>query len=138
MKYTDAAMRVHDTYSLHRLADPLGNIGKWFAVSLADGRSDNVLYDSKSDAIRHQHGNELNYGYIQIVPANMTPQMAETFLGVQRKLSAAGIRVIDPDSPGGGVEMIPRSTVEDQKAQIRAMFNPGARPRNLLVPGRDF
>jgi len=139
-QYSDAAKRIHDTYTLHRMADPLGAIGGWFAVSLADGKSDNVLYRSRRDCMRHQKGNEKHYGYIQIVPANMELRACEAWLSGQRKLDAAGIRVIDPELPGGGPELIPRATAEDQASQMRAIFgtNRGRGPRNLLLPGRDF
>lgn len=136
--YSDAARRVSDTYTLHRLADVHGNVGRWFAVSLADGRSDDVLYDSRRTCIRHQKGDELNFAYIQIIPRDMTVREAEAFLTGERKAAAAGIRTIDPDLPGGGPVVIPRLTKEDQRSQIRALFGKGARPRNLLIPGRDF
>lgn len=136
--YSDAARRTADQYNLHRLADPLGNIGKWFAVALADGRGDNTLYDTRAECIRHQHNDETYYAYVQIVPSTMTDREAETFLTVQRKLYDNHMRVIDPDAPGGGPELIPRMAREDQASQIRRLFGSPERPRNLLIPGRDF
>lgn len=136
-KISDAARRVVDTYSLHRLADPLGNIGKWFAVALQDGTSDGDLYDSKQDCIRHQHHNEFYYMYVQVTPGDMDPRAAQTFLDLHRRMYEKGIRIPDRDHPGGGREPIQRASWEDMRNQIRAMFGKG-KPSNLLLPGRDF
>lgn len=111
--HSDAAKRVADIYSLHRVADPYGNIGCWIAVALADGQSDMVLYESRRDAIKHQHHNEEWYAYIQIVPANITPCEAETILRVARRAYDAGI------ARGDGMtrrELIRRLGWEDQHA----------------------
>lgn len=93
--HSDAAKRISDIYSLHRIADPYGNIGSWFASSLANGESDMVLYDSKPNAIRHQHHNENYYTFIQIVPSMMTPCEAEVMLKVARMAYDKGWRVSD-------------------------------------------
>lgn len=121
--HTDAARRVSDTYALHKVADWPGNLGKWFAVALADGRSDNTLYDSKQDAIRHQHHQENYYAYIQVTPATMTPCSGEVFLRLTRKLYDAGLRMTDPGTAKR--EVIKRATYEDQVDQSRM------RPGNL-------
>jgi hypothetical protein len=131
--HSDAAKRVSDTYRLHRLADHFGSIGQWFACRLTDGTSDDTLYQSKSDAIRHQHHNENYYAFVQVVPSDMTPCDAETFLRVQRRLYDAGIRQADPDSRGGGRVMIPRLTREDMGSQMRAITR-GTKPSNLKFP----
>src|SRR5256885_1144232 len=96
--HSDAAKRISDTYNLHRIADPYGNVGYWFAAALATGQSDMVLYDSKSTAIRHQHHNENYYTYIQIVPSTMTPCEAEIMLQVARMAYDNGMRRTDGDS----------------------------------------
>lgn len=111
--HSDAAKRISDTYTLHRLADPYGNIGSWFAAALQDGTSDNTLYDSKPDAIRHQHHNENYYTFIQIVPAMMTPCEAEVMLKVARMIYAKGGRISDGFSKH---ELIRRLGWEDQIA----------------------
>lgn len=120
-EHSDAAKRVRDEYALHRLADPIGHIGKWFAVALADGASDHVLYDSRQECVSHQHHNEMYYAYIQIVPATMTACEAETFLLTVRKMYDAGFRLTDPASRGGGRELIKRVAREDQFRAIRAL-----------------
>lgn len=111
--HSDAAKRVSDIYLMHRVADPYGNIGKWMACALADGSSDNVLYDSKQDAIRHQHHNENWYTFIQIVPSTMTPCEAEVMLKVARMAYDAGGRISDGFSRH---DLIKRLGWEDQLA----------------------
>jgi hypothetical protein len=130
LRHSDAAKRIVETYNLHRLADPIGNTGHWFAVAIADGTTDNDLYDSRIDAIRHQHHNEHYYAYLQIVPSQMSICDAEIFLSGVRKTYDARKALVDRDHPKGGLDVIPRLTVEDQLAQ-----NAG-RPTNLIVPGR--
>jgi hypothetical protein len=93
--HSDAAKRVSDTYLMHRSADPYGCIGKWIACALQDGSSDNTLYDSKQDAIRHQHHNENWYTFIQIVPSMMTECEAEVMLKVARMIYDKGGRMSD-------------------------------------------
>lgn len=135
-EYGDAAKRVSDTYAMHRLADPIGNIGQWFAVKLSDGTSDMSLYPNKRECIRHQTGDEKLYAYVQIVPATMTPRDAEIFLRTHRKLYDAGIRLVDPDHSAGGLDLITRVAREDQLANVRAALGIG-RPKNLIT-GKDI
>lgn len=130
LHHSDAAKRISDTYSIHRLADPIGHIGKWFAVAIADGTSDGTLYDSRHDAITHQHHNETYYAYVQIVPANMSVCMAEMFLSGVRKTYEARKNLMNRDHPQGGLEPITRLTIEDQRNQL------AGKPTNLIVPGR--
>lgn len=127
--HSDAAKRLSDTYRLHRLADHFGSIGHWFAVSLADGTGDNSLYPSKDEAIRHQHHNEENYAFVQIVPSDMTVCDAEIFMKIQRTLREAGIKVSNPK------QMIPRLSREDMGSQMRSITR-GERPTNLIWPPR--
>lgn len=127
---SDAAKRISDTYNLHRIGQPIDSIGKWFAAKLNDGTSDDVLYDSKLDAVTHQRHNELYYAYFQIIPRNMEPREAEGLLRVYRQASKLNIRLADRDHPGGGMDIIKRSTQEDQYNQIAALFGKG-RPSNI-------
>ncbi len=133
MKPTDAGKRVADQYSLHRVADPYGSIGKWFAVTLHDGSSDGVLYDGKQDCIRHQKQFEYYYAYVQVSPANMTPKDADTFLDLHRRMYEKGIRMADRDSSSGGKDVIRRLTEADQANQTRAMIVGDRPPTNLKI-----
>lgn len=116
--HSDASKRIADTYCLHRLADPYGCIGSWIACSLEDGSSDNVLYDSKPDAIKHQHHNENWFTFIQIVPAMMTPCEAEVMLRTARMIYAADGRMSDGFSKH---DLIKRLGWEDQMAQSKGV-----------------
>lgn len=111
--HSDAAKRVSDVYNMHRIADPYGCVGSWIACALADGASDNVLYDSKRDAIAHQHHNENYFTFIQIVPSTMTPCEAEVMLKVARMAYASGMRITDGLSK---YDLIKRLGWEDQLA----------------------
>lgn len=119
--HSDAAKRLRDTYSLHRVADPHGSIGKWFAVRLEDGTYDGTLYDSKRDCVAHQHHNEQYYCFVAISPANMTACEAEILLGVARRMYEAGFRLADPSHRRGGLDVIKRATVEDQLALLKGV-----------------
>jgi hypothetical protein len=136
MGHSDAAKRVADVYTLHRIAAPYENLGKWIAVSIQDGRSDNVLYDSKYDAVRHQHHNELWYAFLPIGMHDVTVCDAEIFLRIHRKMFDKGIKMVDRDSVRMP-EPIKRATREDQAAQMRSITSGGRlAPSNLIIGGR--
>lgn len=132
-EHSDAAKRIRDEYALHRLADPIGNLGRWFAVALNDGTSDHVLYDTRRDAVTHQHHHEMWYAYIQLVPSTMTWCQAEAFLKGVRSMYNAGFRLTDPDHRSGGRSVITRTTTEDQRSLLNAITR-GGRPSNLVMP----
>lgn len=131
----DAAKRVAAEYTMHKDAGKHDAYGKWIAVALADGSSDHTLYDSKRDAIRHQHHNEDYYAYVQIGPWSMSTGDAATYLATTRRMYDAGLRLADRDHAGGGRDMIPRLTRDDQYAQLRAMFRGDRPPTNIIIPG---
>lgn len=126
--HSDAAKRLSDTYRLHRIALGFDANRKWFAVSLADGRGDNVLYDTKLECVTHQHHNESNYAFIRIMAPDMNVCEAEVMLATVRRLTDAGFRMADPDHRSGGMEPIKRLTMEDQIAAMRG------RATNLIMP----
>jgi hypothetical protein len=131
--HSDAAQRVSDQYNLHLIGAGQDAVRQWFAVALADGRSDGVLYGGKQAAVRHQRHDEDYYAYIQIGPSSMSPCEAASFLGTNRALYDKGMRMADPDHRGGGHELIPRVMVEDQRAQVAALLGRG-RQTNLILP----
>jgi len=135
---SDAAKRVSDQYNLHRVAAPHDSIGKWFAVKLVDGENDGVLYDSKADAVAHQRHMEMYYAYVQVGPWQMTPENAETFLALHRRMYAKGLRMADRDAKNGGKDMIRRLSEADQKAQIRALFKGDVGPSNIIYGERSY
>ena len=79
------------------LATFLGGTGKWIAVRMSDGKTDGNIYDTKSDAIRHQL-HEFQCAYIKVPLGGMPASHATRFLAVNRKLYDAGARIADPDA----------------------------------------
>lgn len=136
--HTDPAKRLSDTYRLHRLADPIGSIGHWFASALNNADSDRTLYDTRRDAVTHQHHDEEYYFYTQIRPCDMNACQAESVLSGARKIAGTpGIKLTDRDHHAGGRVMIPRVAVEDQMAQMRSLLSGGILPQtNIRLPRR--
>jgi hypothetical protein len=116
--HSDAAMRIADTYRLHRLADLYGSMGKVIACRLDTGESDNVLYDSRPSAISHQKNSENYFTFIQITPADMTPCEAEIMIKVARMSYDKGARNTDGF---GNREIIKRLSWEDEIAQSKGI-----------------
>lgn len=117
--HSDAAKRFCDIYNLHRIGAGNASIGKWFAVRLSDGTSDDTLYDNKLAAVTHQHHNEQFYAFVKIVPPSMKVCDAEVMLTTHRKMYDAGMRMTDPDHRHGGMDLITRLTQSDQLAMAR-------------------
>lgn len=132
-QHSDAAKRVYDAYSLHRMAAGRDAYGKWMACALADGRSDNTLYDSRGDAVRHQHHNEDRYIFVPVRPGAFTPCDAEVLLKCHRQLAATQKAMLDRDHRAGGRQIIRRLTVEDERASVLSILT-GSAPTNLILP----
>lgn len=133
-QHEDAAKRISDQYALHRIALGDDALGKWFAVALADGRSNGDLYDSRGDAVRHQGHNEARYWFVPIRPgAPLSVCDAQIVLTHHRATSRQSAALLDRDHPAGGRQLITRLTTEDQRAQIRALVS-GSAPSNLIIP----
>jgi hypothetical protein len=123
----DAGKRIADTYIMHRLADPIGNLGKFMAVRLQDGTSDNTLYPSMQVAreVIGRRDDEDRWLYIQIVPSQLPARDAAILLRGARKMYTAGIRQRAMD----GRVMIPRLAREDHISQLSSIFR-GTKPSN--------
>jgi hypothetical protein len=86
----------------HREPSPVltgqGSIGKWIAISLADGGSpdNNTVYDTRAECVRHQYHEQL-CAYVKLPPNGMTPREAEIYLKYHRTLYDAGFRLPDPE-----------------------------------------
>jgi hypothetical protein len=89
----DAGKRASDIVTMHVLC---GGVGKWVALRLNDGGSDNVLYDTRAEAIRHQFYEEY-CAYVCIPPCGMNPKDATEWLAFNRQLYDAGWHLADPD-----------------------------------------
>lgn len=130
---SDAAKRASDIYNLHRIASD-DNIGKWIAVRLSDGSSDDTLYDNKSAAVRGQKHNENFYAYVQVGPWPFMPKQAQVYLQKMREMYDAGFRLADRDAKNGGLDIIPRVTETDERNRFAALFGKG-KPSNIFIPG---
>jgi hypothetical protein len=100
----------------------------WFAATLSEGRSDDVLYGTKRDCVRHQHHDEQYYTFVKIAPCDMKACEAEVMLRTARNLYDKGMRLADPDHHHGGMDLIKRVSVEDQLAAMRGKVS------NLKMP----
>jgi hypothetical protein len=118
-QHTDAAKRLCDTYNLHKIGAGNASLGKWIAVRLSDGTSDDTLYDDKLAAVTHQHHNEQLYAFVCIAPPSMKVCDAEVLIRTHRKMYDAGMRMTDPDHKHGGMDLITRLTQSDQLAMAR-------------------
>jgi hypothetical protein len=118
--HTDAAKRISDAVNTHFWALGFDSKRKWIAVKLFDGRGGETLYDSKSDAIRHQL-DEFVCAYICLTGAPMQVCEAEVILAVHRKAYDAGFRLADPDKLPGGRELISPTALEDRLDVIYAL-----------------
>lgn len=128
--HTDAAKRLSDTYNLHVVAG--ARRGSVIAYSLADATSDNVLYDSREDAVAHQHHNEARRGYVRIGPGRMTVCEAASVIRWDRH--AAKLAAAQLGEKSGGLEVIPRLGLEERERQLAAM---SGRTRMPIALGRS-
>lgn len=131
----EAGQRAYDEVVLHKLAQGIEAFGKWIAVNLSDGRSDHVLYDTRGDAVRHQHGCERDKAYIPVKPGAIDAREIAAFIGVSRRMRDSGVAVPDVDHRNGGLDVIQRASSRDQYAQLRNMFRGDVNPSNLIIPG---
>lgn len=92
--YSDAARRCSDTVNTHVAA---GSGGKWCAIRLSDGGSDNIAYDTRRDAVRHQL-HETLCAYVKIPRDSMGVGEAASFLAYTRMVyDKLGGRLPDPE-----------------------------------------
>ena len=96
--YSDAARRIADTHNLHQAVNGTTAVGKWIACRLSDGVSDDTLYDTRTDAVRHQL-HEKQCAYVQIQPEHMSYRDAASYLAFVRHVYDAGLSMPDPDNP---------------------------------------
>jgi hypothetical protein len=115
--HTDAAKRISDHYNLHKAAGALN--GWWLAFALADGSHDGTAYETKLEAVAHQHHSEWWCAFIRLGPASMTVCQAESQLMWHRQ--QAKLRLADRDDKRGGRDVIRRLTIEDHARQTAAL-----------------
>jgi hypothetical protein len=78
--------------NLHVIGKGEQSWGKWCAFRLSDGGSDNVLYDTRQQAIDHQL-HPMQSCYLVIPPTGFTLAEIRTFLDLSRKLYDKGARI---------------------------------------------
>lgn len=94
MPVTDDGRRLSDAVTLAILA---GGRGAWIAARLSDGGTDGQIYDTRTDAIRHQL-HEDQCAYIRVpLAGDMPPIEATAYLDFNRRRLAAGFRMVDPE-----------------------------------------
>jgi hypothetical protein len=114
--HSDAAKRCADNVNVHYAANELGvwdAVGKWLAVRLSDGGTDQTAYDSKAEAVRHQP-DEFLCVYIRLIGMRMDVCEAESFMETNRRLYDKGWRLADPDARSGG-----RQHLQSNRTEIR-------------------
>jgi hypothetical protein len=109
---TDAGKRASEIVTMHAIA---GSAGKWVALRLIDGGSDNAVYDTRADAIRHQFYEEY-CAYVMVQPCGMTAREASEWLKFNRSLYDAGWHLADPDHAS-----IDPVRVEDAQSKMRRL-----------------
>lgn len=87
---------------------PFEIINKWLAFKLSDGTSDGVLYDTKREAVRHQHGNEQWFAFFTFrnCLGGTNPREMAVFLLWNREAYDRGMRMPDPHDVHGGREVL--------------------------------
>jgi hypothetical protein len=118
--HPDEAKRMSDAVMLHWISLGWESVGKWVAIRLSDGGSDNTLYEKKREAVRHQ-ADEFLCAYVKLHPGGMSPCEAHIMLTFTRKAYDAGFRLPDPDRKDGGQDLIPRIGADTLLAQMRAL-----------------
>jgi hypothetical protein len=117
--HSDAAKRMSDHYNLHKACGAI--TGHWLAFALADGSHDGEAYETKLEAVAHQHHSEWWCAFIRIGPSAMSVCEAESQLMWQRQ--QAKLRLPDRDDSRGGLDVIRRLTVADHQRQTAALRN---------------
>lgn len=116
----EAAKRASDLANSYLTWYPPFDIrNKWLAFKLEDGTSDGVLYDTKREAVRHQHGNEQWYAFFPFrncLGGTNAREMA-IFLLWNRDAYNNGMRMPDPDDVHGGRDVLMTAARGDQYRQ---------------------
>jgi hypothetical protein len=125
--HSDVAKRAADNINVHVAAMTTGGvgwdaIGKWVALRLSDGGSDQTLYDTKSDAVRHQ-SDEFLCVYVRLRKAWYDACEMEIFMEVNRRAYDAGFRLADPDARSGGRQILLSDRVEERRRILDILRN---------------
>ena len=91
-KCGDAARRMASAVTLAAMN---GGAGRWLAIKLQDGRSDNTLYDDRAAAVAHQLSPEY-CTFVLVPPDGMQTGQADRILDFWRQCYDRGFRAVDP------------------------------------------
>lgn len=105
-----AAQRMSDAVNIAVALGPDSAPGRYMAFSLADGSTDEVVYDTRNDAVRHTANKPGAYCYVCLTPDGMTVRVCERFLSGHRALYASGHRIPHPEDVGGLEIELPQRT----------------------------
>ena len=124
----DAAKRAYDIVRGLATFTPYGTRvqqSPWLAIRLADGGSDQTLYDSKADAIRHQlHESLCGYFSYRSAPNGFaSAKDAAIWLAFHRAAYDAGMRLVDPDDAYGGPDLVVPDMREHLQNQLTRLVN---------------
>lgn len=91
--YSEDAARMADVMNLHAVCKSRG----WAVFALADGRSDNIAYETYDDALRSTKWDRDRYLYLQIPMGGVNdPFEMQACLDYARMLHKLGARLPDP------------------------------------------
>lgn len=97
--WPDYVKRPYDVINTHVVGQGLdATMGKWVAIRLEDGYTDETLYDTKRDAVRTKAPFERLYCFLKIPPGGVTHGPLKTFIDFNRQLYEAGAQLSDPDA----------------------------------------
>lgn len=124
---TDAAKRAFDIVrGLTVFTGYDERVRSWLAIRLQDGGSDQVLYDTKADAIRHQAHEQLcaYFSWRGSPEGFASAKDAAIWLEFHRQAYSAGMRLVDPDDAHGGPDLIMPTATEQLADQMRRLGLP--------------
>jgi hypothetical protein len=97
----DSGRRMSELISIMVASHPWDEIiNSWMAIRLADGSSDNVLYESREAAIAHQPDERwCLYVFMRNCQGGIKPLDAQLMINLHRQVYDAGGRLSDPVAP---------------------------------------
>lgn len=97
----DSGKRMAELVNLRVSSTPWDHIvNSWMAFRLLDGSSDNVLYDTREAAVKHQPNEDLCfYLCMRNAQGGVKPLDAQLLINMQRQIHDAGGRLTEPEAP---------------------------------------
>lgn len=97
----DSGRRMAELINLKVICHPWDTIvNSWMAFRLDTGDSDNVLYDTRADAIRHQADERwCCYFFMKAAMGGVKAFDCQLYINLHRQVYEAGGRLADPEAP---------------------------------------